>query len=121
MVKNYLSLELGGKTRGLKFNIGTLKCMKEISGDDPLELKAEGSDLFSLLPFAERVLHAALLANCLSKKEAADFTADDVAEWMNELDVPTITDIVNLYTGIFTVPKSSANGEVSKDTQPVIV
>jgi hypothetical protein len=121
MSKNYLSLELGGVQRGLKFNIGTLKCLKDVTGLDPTDFKAESTKFSDLLPYAEKILHAALLSNCLSKKELADFTADDVTNWMDELDIPTITMVINLYNGIFTVPTPSANGEVGKDTQPAIV
>lgn len=117
MLKNYLSLELGGKTRGLKFNIGTLKCLKDVAGVDPLDFKAESDKLSDLLPYAEKILHAALLSNCLSKKEDPDFTTEDVTEWVNELDIPTVTDIIGRYNGIFSTPKSQANGEVGADTQ----
>lgn len=121
MSKNYLSLELGGKQRGLKFNIGTLKCLKDVTGVEPTDFKADSTNFSDLLPYAEKILHAALLSNCLSKKEPAEFTTDDVTDWMNELDVPTITIIINLYNGIFTVSEPSANGEVGKDTQSAIV
>lgn len=116
-----MSLELGDKTRGLKFNIGTLKCLEEVAGIDPLEFKAESDKLSDLLPYGEKILHAALLSNCLSKKEAADFTAEDVAQWLNELDIPTVTEIITLYNGIFRTPTQATNGEVGKDTQPAIV
>jgi hypothetical protein len=121
MTNNYLSLELGGKARGLKFNVGTLRCLKDVAGVDPLDFKAESDKLYDLLPYAEKILHAALLSNCLSKKEPADFTADDVATWMNELDIPVITLVINMYNGIFSTDKPSANGEVGKDTQIVNV
>jgi hypothetical protein len=112
---------LGGVSRGLKFNIGTLKCLKDVTGVDPTDFKAESSNFSDLLPYAEKILHAALLSNCLSKKEPPDFTAEDITTWMNELDVPTLTMVINLYNGIFAIQTPSANGEVGKDTQPVIV
>jgi hypothetical protein len=121
MTNNYLSLELGGKVRGLKFNIGTLRCLKDVAGVDPLDFKAESDKLSDLLPYAEKILHAALLSNCLSKKEAPDFTAEDIAAWFNDLDLPIITDVINRYNGIFSTNKPSANGEVGKDTQIVNV
>jgi len=120
MVNNYLSLELGGKARGLKFNIGTLRCIKDVAGVDPLDFKAESELFTDILPYAEKIFHAALLSNCLSKKEPADFTADDVTAWFNDLDMPTITDIINRYNSIFSA-SPSANGEVGKDTQLVDV
>jgi hypothetical protein len=121
MSKNYISLQLGGTSRGLKFNIGTLRCIKDVASIDPLSFKAESENLNDLLVYAEKIMHAALLSNCLSKKEPADFTAEDVAFWFNDLDMPTITEIINAYNGIFSTGQPSANGEVGKDTQPVVV
>jgi hypothetical protein len=121
MVKNYLSLELGGEARGLKFNIGTLRCLKDVAGVDPIDFKAESDKLSDLLPYAEKIFHAALLSNCLSKKEAPDFTEEDIIAWFNDFDLPTITEIINRYNSIFTSEKPSVNGEVGKDTQIVNV
>ena len=121
MINNYLSLELGGKARGLKFNIGTLRCLEQATGADPLNFKAESDKLSDLLPYAEKILYAALLSNCLSKKEAPDFSAEDVTEWLNDLDVWTITDVITRFNGIFSSNKPSVNGEVGKDTQLVNV
>lgn len=121
MVKNYISVELDGKARGLKFNIGTLRCLKDVAGVDPLEFKAESGKFEDILPYAEKIFHAALLANCLSMRVAPDFTSEDVTTWFNDLDIPTITEITSCYNGIFTSDKPSANGEVGKDTQIVNV
>lgn len=121
MINNYLSLELGGKARGLKFNVGTLRCLKDVAGVDPLDFKAESDKLSDLLPYAEKILYAALLSNCLSKKEAPDFSAEDVTDWLNELDISTITEVITQYNAIFQAKKHSVNGEVGKDTQLVNV
>jgi hypothetical protein len=118
MVNNYMCLELGGIARGLKFNIGTLRCLSDVAGIDPIDFKAESNKLNDLLPFAEKIFHAALLSNCLSKKDAPDFTKEDISEWFNDLDFKTVTSIINHYNSIFNTGKESANGEVSKDTQP---
>lgn len=120
MGKNYLSLELGGIQRGLKFNIGTLRCLKDVTGIDPLDFKAESDKISDLLPYAEKLMHAALLSNCLSKKEQATFTVEDVTIWFNDLDIATITDIINHYNNIFSA-SPSANGEVGADTQQAVV
>lgn len=117
-LNNYMSLEIGGKVRGLKFNVGLLKCLEGIIGGDPLQYKTEGSSFSEILPFAINITHAALLSNCLSKKEAPDFTAEDVEQWVNDLSGYDLTEIINQYNGIFSQPKPSANGEVGKDTQP---
>jgi len=113
-----MTLELGGSVRGLKFNVGTLKCLRDITGIDPFEYNAEGTDFATLLPYATNITYAALLSTCLSKKVDADFTATDVEAWVDELTVGELTDIVNHYNEIFVSTKASANGEVGKDTQP---
>lgn len=116
--KNYMSLEIGGKVRGLKFNVGTLKCLGDVTCKDPLQYKSEGESFTEILPYAINITHAALLSNCLSKKEQPDFTAAEVEEWVNDLSGFDLTEIINHYNAIFAPPKPSANGEVSKDTQP---
>jgi len=117
-VNNYMPLEIGGKVRGLKFNVGTLKCLRDITGADPLQFKAEGESFDDILPYAIKITHAALLSNCLSKKEAPDFTADDIEQWVNDLSGYDLTEIIMYFNRIFKQPNPSANGEVSKDTQP---
>lgn len=121
MLKNYLSLELGGKTRGLKFNIGTLKCFQALFDIDPLKFKAESDDFKDIVPFAEKIFHAALLSNCRSKKVEPDFTSEDVKEWIDELSGYEITEICTTWNNMWLDPKASTNGEVGKDTQPSIV
>jgi hypothetical protein len=71
-----------------------------------------------ILPYAINITYAALLSSCLSKKEVPDFTAEDVAQWVIDLSGYELTEVINRYNGIFAQPKSSANGEVGKDTQP---
>ena len=117
-LNNYLSLEIGGRVRGLKFNVGTFKCLGEIIGADPLQFKAEGESFADILPYAAKITYAALLSNCLSKKEAPDFAGEDVNQWVTDLSGYELTDIINRYNSIFARPKPSANGEVGKDTQP---
>lgn len=119
--KNYLSVELGGVSRGLKFNVGTLKCLQDIIGSDPLQYKVASESFNDILPYAVNVVHAALLSNCLSKKTDPDFTAEDVKAWVDDLSVGDLEVIINHYNSIFLVPKPSVNGEVGKDTQTVNV
>lgn len=116
-----MALELGGKQRGLKFNIGTLKFLRDVTGIDPMEYKAESNNFDVLLPYATNILHAALLSNCLSKKDDPDFTAEDVKQWVDELTVSDLTAVILKYNEIFLSPKTQANGEVGADTQPVNV
>lgn len=112
-----MTLELGGKVRGLKFNVGTLKCLRDVSGIDPMEYKAESNSFEVLIPYATNILYAALLSNCLSKKEEPDFTAEDIKGWVDELTVTDLTAVILKYNEIFIAPNTHANGEVGKDTQ----
>jgi hypothetical protein len=121
MVKNYMSLELGGKVRGLKFNVRTLDCFQELFGIDPLTFKAESESYKDIRPYAEKIFHAALLSNCLSKKEQPDFVAEDVAEWMKDLSGYEITTVCTTWNGMWLTPNTAVNGEVGKDTQAAIV
>lgn len=115
-MKNYIQLEVGGKLRGLKFNMATLEYIEEITGQDPLTFKAASSSFKDVREYAQTLLHAGLLSNCDSKGETPDFTADDVKKWFRELDDDDVKLII--YRG--KEPKEEvATREVSKDTQQV--
>ena len=116
-----MQLELGGKLRGLKFNIGTLNYIQEIMAIDPFEYQAQSTSYKDLLPYAINIIHAALLSNCQSKGEEPDFTHADIVAWVNEHDLATLTEIIQRYSAIMSSPKSQANGEVGADTQPINV
>jgi len=110
-----MSLQLGGKQRGLKFNIGTLNCLRKQYDVDPLNWKSEGGTWDNVFPYGVKILHAALLSNCASKKEEPDFTKEDVEEWANDLSAGELTEVIVSYNNIFSTSKEKANGEVSKD------
>lgn len=110
-----MSLQLGGKARGLKFNIGTLQKLKEVYDVDPLNWKSEGTTWDNVFPYGVKILHAALLSNCMSKKEEPDFTQENVEEWALELSAGDLTEVINSYNRIWSTSKEKANGEVSKD------
>lgn len=115
-----MQLELGGKVRGLKFNMGTYKALEEITGQDPLTYVPESQLHKDLRPYALNVFHAALLSNCKSKKVDPDFTAEDVIEWFDELSITEVTEIINKHSGKDD-SKPSVNGEADKDTQPAVL
>jgi hypothetical protein len=117
----YLKIEIGGEKRGLKFDIGTLKTIQDLYEIDPFTLRAETNTLRELLPYATKIVHAGLKRNAVIKKQATDFTPEQLDEWVSELDIPTLTDIVTAYNEIYTRKIPSANGEVGSDTQPVIL
>jgi hypothetical protein len=117
---SYLQIEIGGEKRGLKFDIGTLKCLEKLYDVDPFNFKTESNSMADLLPYATKIVHAGLVRNSVVKKEAVEFTAEQIDEWVSEMDLPTLTDIANAYNEIFARKTPSANGEVGKDTQSVL-
>src|SRR5688572_8042388 len=97
----YLNIEIGGEKRGLKFDIGTLKCLQDLYNIDPFTFKAETNGLAELLPYATKIVHAGLTRNAAIKKSGEAFTAEQADEWVSDLDIPTLTDIVTAYNEIF--------------------
>jgi hypothetical protein len=114
---NYLQLELGGQKRGLKFDIGTLKVLRDQFDIDPFTFRTESNSLTELLPYATKIIYSAALRNLRVKKEPEDITYEQFESWVDELDIPTISLAVSCYNGIFVTKSPSANGEVGKDTQ----
>lgn len=117
----YLQIEIGGEKRGLKFDIGTLKCFQDLFGIDPFEFKIDSSQFHELFPFALKIFHAGLARNAAIKKEALNLSAEQVEELACEMDIPLLTDIVTEWNSIMVRKVPSANGEVSADTQPIIL
>lgn len=92
-----MQLPLGGKQRGLKFNMGTLKFIGELTGGNPLNFNVDTNDLSGIYNTAKTIIHAALLSNCLSKRENADFDAEDVDAWVSELSMHESTAVLNAF------------------------
>ena len=109
--KTYMTLFLGGLERGLKFNFGTLRFIGELSGNDPLLMTttAGAMDQFTQ---SRIIIHAALLSNYLSMKKQVDFTEAEVIDWVSELSMQQVTEVIQVFTGAFAV-----GGEASANTQ----
>jgi hypothetical protein len=86
MSKNYIQVELGGKLRGLKFNMGTLRILGELTETDPLKLTTDASEVKTLYGYLKNIVYASLQSNCLNKKEVVDFSEQDVQSWVDELE-----------------------------------
>jgi hypothetical protein len=117
MSKNYLSLNLGGKERGLKFNNRTINIIGDLTGNDPLTFIPPSSAWKDLLEYTSTILHAALLSNLASTKEQPDFVKADIDEWLNDLAPEQIYTISNVYAQLLTPSIITTNGEVSSDTR----
>ena len=72
---NYLQVQLGGKSRGWKFNQEAFEIfLKKINWTDP----NGASDTYACF-------YAGLVACCRVKCEAVDFTFENVCDWCDDL------------------------------------
>lgn len=72
---SYIQIELGGQTRGLKFNQGANEIYwREIR----LDLDTEAGEVYA-------IFYAGLRGNCIAKRIEADFTMENVQDWVDEL------------------------------------
>ena len=106
----YKQFKIGGKDRGLKFNLGALKHIGDITGNDPLAftLNESPADQFR---FVFTIVYAGLLANADAKKQEPDFSKDDVESWVKDLEMPEAVEIIKFFTAAYNV------GGGSSDTQ----
>jgi hypothetical protein len=113
MSKNYMRLTLGDKEQGLKFNMGTLKHLKDITGGDPFSFFI-GEDIEAQIRQIAVILQAALLSNYKSKQIEPDFTPADCERWAEDLDMDEALRVVNTFRQAY-MPEVS--GEGNPDTQ----
>ena len=112
MNKNYISLEIGGRKRGLKFDIGAKEIALEISN----QIEAT-----SHVQPVSMMIYSGLMANCEIKGEEPDFTLDDVKKWVRRMDQETYNEVAAAWHKAFDIPLpanlQSASGEGGKNTQ----
>lgn len=110
-----LQLELGGQVRVIKFSMGTLKFIGELLGTDPLGF-GEGitENPGRLYEMVKTIVHAGLLQQYKSDKKNVDFTADDVDDWVSDLDTATSMEVISYYAKAFSANGESDDPNVSK-------
>lgn len=111
-MSNYIKVKLGGKERGLKFNMGALKHLGKLNGSDPLDF-TQVADFSKQFDFIKVIVHAGLLANADSKKSEPDFSDNDVIDWVSELSAQEAAEITQFFAKCYAV-----GGEASANTQP---
>jgi hypothetical protein len=103
-----VQLVLGGETRTLRFSMGTLKFIGELTGSDPLGFGAGITEnpgrLFDMVRV---IVHAGLLQECKSTKVNVPFNADDVDDWVSDLDTATAMELIGHYSKAFSAEASS--------------
>jgi hypothetical protein len=68
---SYLQIELGGKKRGLKFN------------QMAIEIMSTTNDTTTATGFLYSMIYAGLKGNSYVKREEADYTFEDVCDWID--------------------------------------
>lgn len=88
-MNGYVNIELGGKKRGIKFgNRALLDIMSkhQVTGD----IKFSFDLVVDLIFFG-------LVNNCMIKKENVDFNEEDVAAWADDMALPDLMEVFNVF------------------------
>jgi hypothetical protein len=92
MSAGYIQLELGGKKRGVKIGNYALMEYSKITGTGVLEFDNENP-----IKLCTDLIYCGLKNNAYIKKELLDFTMDDVLEWVDDMPIEQINDVINLF------------------------
>lgn len=118
MMKTYIQVNLGGQLRGLKFNLGTLRHIGDITGNDPFKFIVNVSEYDPFMKDFRVIVYAGLLSNYDSMKREPEFTQEEVRVWVDEIDnMREALRIVNAFSEAYKT--ESVSGEGDEDTQQV--
>lgn len=103
---SYLQIEIGGKSRGLKFN------------QLAIELIAKHNDTETTSSFMYSVIYGGLRGNSYVKREEPDYTFENVCDWVDSMDnkEKIMVDVTNALseTQIFKKLVTKGEEEISK-------
>jgi len=85
---SYLQIEIGGKKRGLKFN------------QLAIELISKHNNGTTQSAFMYAMFYGGLMGNTYVKQEEADYTFEDVCDWVDALE--NKADVITLVTNAMT-------------------
>lgn len=107
-----LVLSLGEKEVELKFNMGTLRRMKQLSGVDPFAMmnNLNDADSITMHEFACHAFQAGVMTNY--NTDSSGFSQLQ----LDDLSMKQVTDIVTSFVKAYTPEQEAASTE---DTQPV--
>jgi hypothetical protein len=104
---SYIKIEIGGKERGLKFNQYAVITMAKFADLENYEATA-----------AYAMTYAGLKANCYVKREEADFTFEEVCDWVDKVSAEVMLQVYNVFseTQVYKelIEKGTATEEVTK-------
>ena len=90
-MNGYINIKLGDKNRGIKFgNRALLDVMAKHQINGEAGLKFSFDLLVSLVYFG-------LVNNCMVSKQNVDFTEEEVNQWVDDLPMPQLTEIFNVF------------------------
>ncbi len=111
---SYIQIEIGGKLRGLKFLELAVRKYSEIvmqdvaNGlDNPNDIAANG--LYAMF-------WGGLVCNAYVKREAIDFTFEDVCEWVEALNVDVIKQVSDVFVECNKFKELLANIKATNET-----
>lgn len=96
--------ELGGQRRGLRFNVGALKTIRDLTKKDVFE-KQDETDQYDQLAI---IVFAGLKADHASRKAIMAETLEDVVYWVDELDTAQAVELFTAFNAATAVKKDSA-------------
>lgn len=114
ITSNVISIEVGGKTLTLRYNMGALQHLGKIAKVDPMEgLSPMESEFKNLCNLVE----AGLVGNSIHNDE--DYQPDSalIARLVGKMEVSQSRDISKVFTNSYADPEAPAAGEGSGDTQ----
>lgn len=116
-MENTHTLQLGGKSETLLFDLGALEIISDITGEDAFKFVIR-TDAKGLIEDASRVIYAGL--KCYAEYKDQDFvsTVDDVKKLTLRLKISTITEVLQVFQRSYF---TDASGEGGADTQQVNV
>ena len=119
MSKDYLQIELGGKKRGLKFNMGLLYFLGEIIKSDPLAMDMTSNSYTSTFSNLKNIVLAGLRANeaVKSNGKKEEYTTEQIQEWILAMSSEDSFTVIDMFTKVYERPKDVASTEGGKDTR----
>lgn len=101
---NEIQIKLGGKDRTLRFDVGTMKLIAKKTKEDALD-PMTGLDGYTQALYA---CYFGMFRYCKIQKRSPDFELADVEEWIDDLSMQEMVDIMKAYSDAYTLKSDGA-------------
>jgi len=115
-MRNQLTLVINGQTYELKFNVGTYKILRDLTGQDPFTYAAASQDFHDVLEWTKNVFHAALLKGDQARGEKRTYTDEELTGIVEAMSTADLFLIDKLWRNQAD-SQPQVNGEVAQNTQ----